>query len=800
MSTGRRTVEGGRPRDAGPDTAELPDVQIADLTEYRIVGKPIPRVDGPAKVTGRATYGVDVEQPGMLVGRFLRAGLPHARIVDVDVSGAWALPGVRAVVTGADDPRLHGPLLKDQPGIARDVVRWAGEAVAAVAADDDEIAAEALERIVIEYEELPVIDTVDDALAPGAPLLHPNADEYEAVYTSGMRIAPEAGTNIPYEFHLRRGDVGAAFNEAAVVVEGTYETQFVQYCHLEPHVVVALFDAMGTLTLWTSTMGPHTLRSMIADYLGMRLSDVRVITNMVGGAYGAKMYLRTINPAAALLARKVPGRPVRMVFDREDEFLTSTGRLPARVHIRTAADRDGRILARHSTVLWNKGAYADLGPMVCRNSGYVSLGPYNIPNAHVDASLVYTNRQPGGAFRALGVPQMAWAGEQQLDRVARELGISPIELRRRNILREGDESVTGETMHQVGVGPCLEAVVAALEARPPREPAPGCSVGRGVAVVLKSTLTPTATFGTVRLNVDGSVDMICAAVEHGQGTMTALAQIVAEELQVPFEAVRFVMPDTSVAPFDRSSSSSRTVFAMGNALRSAALEVRARLFELASEVLGVPADDLALVDGKVEAPGVPEGPFTVTEILRSYYKGPANIVGNGSFATNDLYDPMDPDTGQSRRPSSYWMYAAAAAEVECDPETGDIRVTRLITAVDAGKAVNPQGCRQQISGSAVMGFGMAMSEEVVFDQGRVLNPTFLDYKIPTSLDLPEIEEIIVETAHDLGPYGARGIGEPGTAAVPAAIGNALYDAIGIQLTSLPIRSEKVYRAVRGASS
>ncbi|MCZ7528639.1 MAG: xanthine dehydrogenase family protein molybdopterin-binding subunit [Acidimicrobiia bacterium] len=798
MSTSRSTT--GGTRGARPDTVELPDLQMPELTDYRLVGKAIPRVDGPAKVTGRATYGVDVQQPGMLVGRFLRAGIPHARIVDIDVSGAWEVPGVRAVVTGADDPRLHGPLLKDQPGIAREVVRWAGESVAAVAAEDEEAAAEALERIVVEYEDLPVVDTIDDALAPDAPLLHPDAAGYEVVETPGMRIAPVPGTNVPYEFHLRRGDVDAAFEEAAVVVEGTYETQFVQYCHLEPHVVIALFDAMGTLTLWTSTMGPHTLRSMIADYLGMNLSDVRVITNLVGGAYGAKMYVRTINPAAALLAQKVPGRPVRVVFDREDEFLTSTGRLPARVHIRTAADRDGRILARRSTVHWNKGAYADLGPMVCRNSGYVSLGPYRIPNASVDASLVYTNRQPGGAFRGLGVPQMAWAGEQQLDRLARELGVSPVELRRRNLLQEGDTSVTGEPMRQVGAGPCLEAVVEALEAKPPREPAPGRRVGRGVAVVLKSTLTPTATFATVRMNVDGSVDMICAAVEHGQGTMTALAQIVAEELQVPFERVRFVMPDTSVAPFDRSSSSSRTIFAMGNALRTAAIDIRTQLFELAARVLGVPADDLALVDGKVEAPGAAAGPFTVTEILRRHYKGPANIVGNGSFATHDVYDPMDPETGQSRRPSSYWMYAAAGAEVECDPETGETRVLRLITAIDAGKAVNPQGCRQQISGSAVMGLGMAMAEEVVFEEGRVMNPTFLDYKVPTSADIPEMEDIIVETAHELGPYGARGVGEPGTAAVPAAIGNAVYDAIGVQITSLPIRSEKVYRAVREASA
>ncbi len=769
--------------------------------DLRVVGRPVPRVDAHPKVTGSVAYGIDLRLPGMLHGKLLRAGIPHARILSLDASGAWDVPGVRAVVTGADHPRLHGPLIKDQPAFAVDKVRYAGEIVAAVAAESEEAAADAIDRILVDYEELPTIDSVDDALAPDAALVHEDHLAYERVDTPGMRLEGVVGTNIAYHFRLRHGDVDRGFREADLVVEDTFETQFLQYCHLEPTVTIAQFDDSGSLTLWASTMGPHTLRNMMADFLQLPLSKVRVLTGMVGGAYGGKMYLRAVNPAAALLAMRCPNRPVRVALDRQEEFTVSPGRLPARVRVRTGVRQDGTIVARSSEIHWNKGAYADLGPMVCRNAGYASLGPYRIPNASVDGYLIYTNRQPGGAFRGLGIPQVAWAGEQQLDRVARELGLSPVELRRRNVLREGDESVTGERMHTVGAAPCLDAVVEALEARPAPKPShPEARVGRGVGVILKSTLTPTATFATVVLDGDGSVDVLTAAVEHGQGSTTVLGQIVAEELSVPIDVVRISSPDTSSSPFDRSSSSSRTVFTMGNAIREASIEVRRQLLEMAATVLEVSQEDLEATDGSVVVRGAPDRALAYGDVIRRFYKGPGTIVGSGRFFTRDVYDPMDPDTGQSRRPSAFWMYAAAGAEVEVDTATGEVDVRRLVTAVDAGRALNPQGCEQQIAGSAVMGLGMALMEEIVFEEGRVLNPTFLDYKVPTLLDVPELESLIVETAHDEGPYGARGVGEPGIAPVPAAIGNAVFDATGVQLRALPMKAERVLQALREAGA
>ncbi len=764
------------------------------------VGRSVPRVDARSKVTGSVQYGVDVEFPGMLHGKALRAGVPHARIVSIDISEAEALPGVRAVITGSDHGRLHGPLMKDQPALAVDKVRYAGEFVAAVAAETEEIAAAAIDRIYVEYEELPGVFDVDQATALDAPLVHEFHDAYERVGTPGLRLEGIPGTNIAYHFKLRRGDVDAAFASADLVVEDTFTTQFVQYCHLEPHVAVAQFDELGMLTLWTSTMGPHTLRSMMADFLQMPLSHVRVMTGMVGGAYGAKMYLRAINPVAALLARKCGTRAVRVAFEREEEFTTSPGRLPVKITMKTAVREDGMLLGRKSEIYWNKGAYMDLGGIVARNAGYASMGPYRIPNAWIDAYVVYTNRQPGGAFRGLGIPQMAWAGEQQLDRVADELRISPLALRQRNLLHDGDTSITGEVMREVGAEACLTAVADALAAKPLSVAEPGHKVGRGMAVVQKSTLTPTATFATVKMNFDGSVDVVTAAVEHGQGSMTALAQIAAEGLSVDVERVRCHLPDTSVSPFDRSSSSSRTVFAMGNAINAATADIRDQLLNLASPLLHRAPEELTLEDGKVVVRSEPEQSLFYRDVMEKSFKGPGNVVGRGSFITKDMYDSMDPDTGQSARPTSFWMYAAAAAEVDVDVESGELTVRRLITAVDAGKAINPQGCEQQIAGSAVMGLGMTMMEELQFNGGHVLNPTFLDYKVPTLVDVPDLENIVVETSHSDGPYGARGVGEPGVAPVPPAIGNALFNATGIQVKDLPLKAERVYRALREEKS
>jgi CO/xanthine dehydrogenase Mo-binding subunit len=770
------------------------------MSETGVIGRSVVRTDAAAKVRGGATYGVDVRFGGMLVGKTLRAGIPHARIVKLDTSAAAKVPGVRAIVTGRDWSRRHGLFQKDQPALAIDRVRYAGEVVAAAAAEDEDAAQEAIERIAVDYEELPGVFDVMEAVAPGAPLIHPDQISYERAQVTGLALNPVPDSNISYHFKLRRGDVDQAWSQCDLVVEDTFATQFVQYAHLEPHVTIALYDPGGVMTLWTSTMGPHTVRDMLADLLDLPQHRVRVITNMVGGGYGSKMYLRAINPAAALLAMRVPNRHVRIVLDREDEFLTSGGRLPTRTTIKTGVKRDGTLIARQSTIHWEKGAYADVGAVIVRNAGYCSLGPYRIPNARVDGYLVYTNRQPGGGFRGLGIPQVSWASEQQLDRVARELGLSPLAIRRTNILCEGDVSVTGERMHRVGVRECLERVAASIGYDTPleRTTPSGARRGRGLACIMKSTLTPTASFGFVKRNNDGSVDVITSAVEHGQGAHTVLAQIASEALSVPVDRIRCATPDTSVTPFDRSSTSSRTTFHMGAVVKEASLDVRRQLLDMAGAVIEAHPSDLEARDGAVAVKGSPDRRLTFGQVITAFYGGPGAVLGKGVFNTKPLYDTMNAETGQSSRPSIFWMYAATGIEADVDPETGQITIAKMASAADAGKAINPLACIQQIEGSAIMGLGMALMEEVAFDGGRTLNPTFLDYKIPTSVDVPASDAIIVESGGDEGPYGAKGIGESALAPVPAALGNAVFDAVGVQVKDLPLRAEKVYRALRDA--
>ena len=765
-----------------------------------LVGRTVTRVDAVGKATGSAAYGVDVSLPGMLHAKVLRCGVPHARIVRLDTSRAKALRGVRVVLTGEDVPVRHGPIIKDRPALALDKVRYAGEIVAAVAADDEEAAQAAIDAIDVEYDELPGVFDMDAALKPGAPLVHDDASRYERIDVPGLRVTPAAGSNLLYHFKLRKGDVEAAFARADLVVEDTFTTPLIQYCHLEPQVAVAQVDATGQITVWASTMSPHLLRNMIAELGGVPAAKVRVITMMVGGGYGSKVYLGALNPLAVLLAMRVPNKAVRLAFDREDEFLTNDARLPTRTTVKTAAMRDGTLLARKATTYWDKGPYALLGPVIVRNAGYCSLGPYRLPNAWIDGYLVYTNNQSGGGFRGLGVPQVAWAGEQQIDRVARELGIDPLDFRLRNAYSDGDVSITGETLQSVGVRQCLEQAAQAIDWGKERAAeGPAERYGKGIACILKSTLTPSASFSTVKLNSDGSVDILTSAVEHGQGAHTILSQVVAEELALPLDRVRVVMQDTSVTPFDRSSTSSRTTFHMGNALKEAALDVRRQLAKLASSVLEAHVDDLEFADGTIRVRGVPQA-HGYGDILSRAFGSPGTIVGQGSCFTKPIYDPMDPDTGQSKRPSVYFMFGAQAAEVRVDVETGHYRVTRLASAVDAGKAINPANCIQQIEGAAIMGLGFATMEEMVSVDGRILNPTFLDYKIPSSLDMPEMINRIVEVPHPDGPYGAKGIGESSIATTAAAVGNALYAALGVQIHDLPIRAERVFRAMRGATT
>ena len=754
------------------------------------VGQPLARIDAPEKVSGRAVYGVDLKLPGMLHARILRSPLPHARIVSIDTSRAERLIGVRAVVTGRDAPYTHNAaIIKDWPFFAQEKARHVGEAVAAVAAVDEETAEEAIGLIDVEYEELPAVFDPEAAMRDGAPLIHERLMEYPRAEA----FHPVPGTNVCNYYKLRRGDAEQAFADCAVVVEERYTTAMMQHCPMEVHVAVAQQTSDGRLTVWTSAQSPYWTRAELATALGIPMTDIRVIVPYVGGGFGAKHAVK-VEQYAIALARKASNRPVRIALTRAEEFGTALVRQPTIIDIKTGATRDGRILARKIRIVWNTGAYADLSPAVSRNAGFAAGGPYVIPHVWVDSYCVYTNNPVSGAFRGFGVPEVTWAGESQLDVVARELGMDPLEIRLRNAVEEGSESVLGEVLHSVGVKECLRRAADAIGWR---EPKPS-GRGRGIACMHKSTGTPTSSAAFVKLNEDGTVSLLSSAVEMGQGAATVLAQIVAEELGVKPSHIRVVTPDTDVTPFERSTTSSRTTFHAGNALLAAARDARHQILEVAADLLEANPGDLELRDERVQVKGSPEHSVPLAKLWRSgmYARGQYPILGRGAYSTSGIYDPLDPKTGRSKRSTAFWMYAAQAAEVEVDVETGQVTVLRLTAAHDVGRAINPQTCRQQIEGALVMGLGQALFEELIVDQGRPVNPSFIDYKIPCTLDIPQLETILVEAEHHEGPFGAKGLGEPGLAPTAAAIGNAILDALGVRMRGLPITAEKVLRALR----
>ncbi len=759
------------------------------MSELKYVGHPVMRRDALEKVTGAAIYGLDLKLAGMLHAKIHRSPLPHARILHVDTSKAERLPGVRAVVSGPDAPWVfNAPIIADRPFFATGTVRHIGEAVAAVAAVDEETAEEAAALIEVDYEELAAVFDPEEAMKPDAPLLHEGLGGYAR--TEGFH--PVAGTNICNHYRLRRGDAERALAAAHLVVEERYTTAMMQHCPMEVHVAIAQQAPDGGLTIWTSAQSPNWVRAELATAMKIPISQVRVIVPWVGGGFGAKQAMK-IEQYVVALALKTGHRPVRLALTRAEEFAASLARQPTIIDLKTGVARDGEILARQARIVWNTGAYADHSAAVSRNAGFAAAGPYRIANVWVDSYCVYTNNPVSGAFRGFGIPEVTWAGESQLDVVAHALGIDPLELRLRNAVEEGSESVLGEELHSVGLKECLQKAAHAIAWKAPRA---GTARGRGIACMHKSTGTPTSSAAFVKVNEDGTVSVLSGAVDMGQGSSTILAQMVAEELGVKPEHIRVVPPDTDVTPYERSSTSSRITFHAGNALIAAARDARRQILEVSADLLEASPSDLELRDEQVWVKGTDRSvPLSRLWKAGMYGRGQYPILGRGTYSSLEIYDPVDPVTGQSKRATAFWMYAAQAAEVEVDLETGKVTVLRLTAAHDLGKAINPLTCEQQIEGALVMGLGQALFEELVLDRGRVVNPSFIDYKIPCTLDVPELTPLFVEATHREGPFGAKGLGEPGLAPTAAAIANAIFDAVGVRIHDLPITAEKVLAAL-----
>ncbi|HSF46776.1 MAG TPA: xanthine dehydrogenase family protein molybdopterin-binding subunit, partial [Burkholderiales bacterium] len=681
-----------------------------------LVGSNVEMAGARTKVSGAVNYIAGLEFPGQLYAKALRSPYAHAKLLRIDARNAAALPGVHAIVTRDDLSGLKpyfGTAVEDQPIVVIDKVRYAGDIVAAVAAESRKIAEEALAMIEVEYEQLPAAVNLLEAAKPSAPVIH---DAY---------VDKAAGGNVHGVYRARSGDIDQGFREADEIIENTYTLPAIQHGHIEPHAVTALWEPSGRLIVHTSCQTPSPLQEQLAKIFKLSLNRVRVIVPPVGGGYGGKNHAR-IEPLVALLARQVR-RPVQWILTREEVFLTGR-RFGALIKIKTGFKRDGRLVARQVEAYYDIGAYALSGPANTKNACIIAGGPYNIPQRDYTTYAVYTNLPPAGPYRGVGASHVCWAYESEMDEIARRLGMDPVEIRLKNLLKENDRFITGEPMISVGVSECLTQAARAIgwgRAQEQRDQSAAPLIrGKGLAVAIKSTSTPSTSAASVRLNADGSAVLLTSSAEIGQGAQTSLAQIVGDTLGLPLERVSVTFPDTDVTPYDKSTSSSRTTFHMGRAAQMAAEQIRHQLLQAGAKALEARVEDLELKDLSLQVKGVPEKRMSYPQLFRAIFGEPSgSLFGNHTLRTEG---GVDAKTGKGKG-SAFWFYSAAGAEVEVDSETGKIRVLKIASAVDVGKAIHPKQCDLQNEGSALAGLGSALFEEMRFDNGQSINGTFLDY-------------------------------------------------------------------------
>jgi CO/xanthine dehydrogenase Mo-binding subunit len=755
-----------------------------DITPVRggEVGRSLPRLEANAKVTGRVEYVHAMRLPGMRIAKLVRSTVAHGRIKAINLDEALKVPGVERIVTSADIVKIiphpyYGPAFHDQPILAMDKVRYVGEPVAAVLARDPHVAEQAARLVAIEYEELPAVFDEVEARTSKVVVheeLKPAGTFPDLKHLHGVR-----DTNVALDFQLRRGNPDRAFTEAAHVFEHTFKTQQVLHVPLEPYVSIAETDGKR-MTIHTASQSPSFVRLEIARLLGWAENRVRVRVPFLGGGFGGKLYIKLEALVAALSL--LTNWPVKISLTMEEQFYTLT-KHASTFRIKSAVDKSGKVTARECEVWWNGGAYADIGPRITQKSGFTAPGPYDIDTIKIDSYALYTNLPPAGALRGFGIPQLVWAYESHTDLIARALGRDPVEFRRRNILRDGRPQATGTVVKDMGADACLDRAAQLIGWDAPFDRGRGTiRRGRGIAVGFKASISPTTSVAVVQVAADGSCTLLCGTVDMGQGSDTAMAQLVAEILNIPTEAVNVVHSDTDVTPYDMATLGSRSTFHMGLAVTRAAQDAKAKLEALAAEV------------------GLPPGSnVPIRELFERKYKMQAGtIVGTGDFIPS--YAPPNHETGQSENVTPFWMVGATAVEIAIDTETGHMSIERMINVADVGRSINPKMVETQLSGAAIMQLGFTTTEKMEFEAGQVTNASFADYKIPGILDLPEsMTSVVVDANQHNGPFGAKGVGESGTFAVSPAIANAIEDAVGVRITSLPITPEKIFRAIRTAN-
>jgi len=750
---------------------------------YSVIGKRVPRIDALAKATGEAKYTDDLTLPRMLIGKLLRSSLPHAKILHIDISRAKRLVGVKAVVTGQDTPgRKYGSIMKesymDRYPLAIDKVRFIGEEVAAVAAVDEDTALEALDLIHVDYEELPAVFDPDEAMKPEAPSVH------------------EGKKNAIKSLFLEFGDVSEGFKSADYVREDCFTTQAVAHAPLEPHAALASVDSSGKITLWSSTQSPFILCRDLAQTLNIPKTKIRVIKPFVGGGFGGKMEMLPLDFCSVFLSMRT-GQPVKIVHTREEEFLGTQQRHPVIVRLKTGVKRDGTLVAKDCYLVTDTGAYITHGPMILYLTCSFLIMIYRIPNIKYQGYCVYTNNPVRGAMRGHGNPQIRFADESQLDLIAKDLGIDPVEIRLKNAIRTGDTTPNRLKINSCGLTEAIERCAEASDwerkwGNPARYKGIGIACGDHLSGG-KTTEPYDSSSVFVKVEEDGRVIILSGGSDIGQGLDSILCQIVAEEFGIPMEDVSIVAADSDVTPQDLGSYGSRATFVVGNACRLAAADAKDQLLRTASEKLEVAVEDLEFKNRRISVKGTPQKGMSLSEAVIA---SQGSVLGRGTYDSNTEI----PNRKGEGNISPAYSFGAQVAEVEVDPDTGKIDVLRFIGAHDVGFALNPMHIEGQIEGSIVMGQGQALYEELLIKKGLTLNPSFLEYKVPTAMESSKIFSIIVEPIDPEGPYGAKGMGESTMIPTIPAIANAIDHAIGVRVKDLPITPAKVLEMLKEKES
>ncbi|MEW6335494.1 MAG: xanthine dehydrogenase family protein molybdopterin-binding subunit [Thermodesulfobacteriota bacterium] len=746
---------------------------------HRVIGRSVPRVDGHGKLTGKAIFAGDISLPGMVHLAACRSDRPHARILAIGTAEALGHPGVVAVFTGADIPGSNriGRESPDQQVLCTDKVRYMGDPVALVAAETPEAAREAAALIAVDYEDLPAVFSPEEALLPGAPRIHENG-------------------NVLREQTLLKGDPDRAMKDADVVITNTYRTQMVEHAYLEPEAAVASFES-DKMTVWVPSKYAHFDQRELADAIGLPTAKVRIVNTTVGGCFGDKT---SLSPGyyAALAALKT-GRPAKMVYTREESFIATRKRHPFIIHHTTGATRDGRILAVKIEMISDTGAYAASGPTVLTKSMIHAAGPYDVANVSMKVTFTYTNNPVGGSMRGLGVPQVAFAHESQIDILAKELGMNPFEIRKQNGFKPGSVTATGQRLgDSVSLDETLDRVRREVEriGTPPATPSRKYGWGIG-AMFYGIGAGGRSNPAIARLEVSdgGAFTLYVGIGDVGQGSSTALVQIAAEVLRLPMEEIGLVAGDTDCCPDSGVTAASRVTYIVGRAVQIAAEKLKGLLQEAAAQITGLPAESLQLDGGSFQSPEDPPRRVSLAEAARMLRSKGFPLSAEG------MYDPdfvaLDPRTGQGE-PMATYAFATQAALVGVDTGSGEVEVLSVVACHDVGTAVNPDSVTGQIEGAVSMGLGFSLMEEILLEKGRIVNPGYSGYFMPTVLDMPEMVSLIAEAPEATGPFGAKGVGEPALIPTTPAIINAIHTATGVRVTELPASPERLWTLLQSS--